>query len=114
MLKIFGAVASGSIPIETMLTLLGIAYKVIVAVTWEDEAARKRVETVNPLRQGRSARVVVHPAPLLMPREVIVRWRCDAVVDLADVVQQVQILDRRRIIGNGGFLMAAQHAEHPG
>ena len=33
MLKIFGAVASGSIPIETMLTLLGIAYEVIVAVT---------------------------------------------------------------------------------
>ncbi|WP_353843454.1 glutathione S-transferase N-terminal domain-containing protein [Mesorhizobium sp.] len=51
MLKIFGAVGSGSVPIEATLTLLGIPYEVIEAVTWEDEAARKRVETVNPLGQ---------------------------------------------------------------
>jgi len=51
MLKIFGAVGSGSIPIEAMLTLLGIPYEVIEAVTWEEEAARELVETVNPLRQ---------------------------------------------------------------
>ncbi len=51
MLKIFGAAGSGSVPIEAMLTLLGTPYEVIEAVTWEDEAARKRVEQVNPLRQ---------------------------------------------------------------
>ena len=51
MLKIFGAAGSGSVPIEATLTLLGIPYEVIEAVTWEDEAARKLVETVNPLRQ---------------------------------------------------------------
>ena len=51
MLKIFGAVGSGSVPIEATLTLLGIPHEVIEAVTWEDEAARKRVETVNPLGQ---------------------------------------------------------------
>jgi GST-like protein len=51
MLKIFGAARSGSVPIEAVLTLLGIPYEVIEAVTWEDEAARKLVETVNPLRQ---------------------------------------------------------------
>ena len=51
MLKIFGAAGSGSVPIEAMLTLLEIPHEVTEAVTWESEAARKRVETVNPLRQ---------------------------------------------------------------
>src|SRR5690349_15268784 len=51
MLKVFGAVGSGSIPVEAALTLLGIPYEVIEAVTWQDEAARKRVEAVNPMRQ---------------------------------------------------------------
>lgn len=51
MFKVFGAAASGSVPIEATLTLLGIQHEVIEAVTWEDEAARKRVEAVNPLRQ---------------------------------------------------------------
>jgi GST-like protein len=48
---VFGAAASGSVPVEATLTLLGIPYEVIEAVTWQDEAARKRVEAVNPLRQ---------------------------------------------------------------
>jgi len=51
MLKLFGAAASGSVPIEAALTLLGIPFEVIEAVTWQDEAARKLVEAVNPLRQ---------------------------------------------------------------
>ena len=34
MLKVFGAVGSGSIPIEATLTLLNIPYEVIEAVTW--------------------------------------------------------------------------------
>lgn len=51
MLKIFGAAGSGSVPIEAMLTLLGIPYEVVEVVTWEDEAARKRIEAINPLRQ---------------------------------------------------------------
>ena len=66
MLKIFGAVGSGSIPIEATLTLLGIPYEVIEAVTWEDEAARKRVEAVNPLRQI--------PA-LVLPSGEVMGWR---------------------------------------
>ena len=51
MLKIFGATRAGSLPIEATLTLLEIPYEVIEASTWESEAARKLVETVNPLRQ---------------------------------------------------------------
>ncbi|NJM93144.1 MAG: glutathione S-transferase family protein [Rhodospirillaceae bacterium] len=51
MLKVFGAVGSGSIPIEATLMLLGIPYELVEGVTWVDEAARKRVESVNPMRQ---------------------------------------------------------------
>src|SRR5262245_20393801 len=51
MIKMFGAAGSGSVPVEATLTLLGIPYEAIEAVTWEDEAARKLVATVNPLRQ---------------------------------------------------------------
>ena len=69
MLKIFGAIGSGSIPIEAALTLLGIPHEVIEAVTWEDEAARKRVETVNPLRQV--------PAPGAAVRRDHARKCCD-------------------------------------
>lgn len=50
-LTVFGAVGSGSIPVEATLTLLGIPYELIEGVTWVDEAARKRVEAVNPMRQ---------------------------------------------------------------
>ena len=51
MITVFGAVGSGSIPVEATLTLLGIPHEVVEAVTWMDEAARKRVEAVNPMRQ---------------------------------------------------------------
>jgi GST-like protein len=50
-LTVFGAVGSGSVPVEATLTLLGIPYELIEGVTWQDEAARKRVEIVNPMRQ---------------------------------------------------------------
>ncbi|MGH6893323.1 MAG: glutathione S-transferase family protein [Dongiaceae bacterium] len=51
MITVFGAVGSGSVPVEAALTLLGIPFELVEAVTWMDEAARKRVEAVNPLRQ---------------------------------------------------------------
>ena len=50
-ITVFGAVGSGSIPVEATLTLLGIPYDLVEAVTWMDEAARRRVEAVNPMRQ---------------------------------------------------------------
>ena len=48
---VFGAAGSGSVPVEATLTLLGIPYELVEGVTWVDEAARKRVEAVNPMRQ---------------------------------------------------------------
>ena len=82
MLKIFGAVGSGSIPIEATLTLLGIPYEVIEAVTWEDEAARKRVETVNPLGQV--------PA-LVLPSGEVMTESAAILIYLADLYPQARL-----------------------
>ena len=82
MLKIFGAVGSGSIPIEATLTLLGIPHEVIEAVTWEDEAARKRVETVNPLRQV--------PA-LVLPSGEIMTESAAILIYFADLYPQARL-----------------------
>ena len=82
MLKIFGAVGSGSVPIEATLTLLGIPYEVIEAVTWEDEAARKLVETINPLRQV--------PALVLSSGEVVTESAA-ILIHIADLHPQARL-----------------------
>lgn len=82
MLKIFGAAGSGSIPIEAMLTLLQVPYEVIEAVTWEDEAARKLVETVNPLRQV--------PA-LVLPGGEVLTESAAILIYLADLHPQARL-----------------------
>src|SRR5512145_3307608 len=82
MLKIFGAVGSGSVPIEATLTLLGIPHEVIEVVTWEDEAARKLVETVNPLRQV--------PA-LVLPSGEVVTESAAILIYLADLHPQARL-----------------------
>ena len=82
MLKIFGAAGSGSVPVEATLTLLGIPYEVIEAVTWDDEAARKLVETVNPLRQV--------PALVLESGEVITESAA-ILIYLADLHPQARL-----------------------
>ena len=48
---IYGALGSGSVPVEATLTLLGQPYEVIEAPTWEGEAQQAKVAAVNPLRQ---------------------------------------------------------------
>ena len=82
MLTIYGAAGSGSVPIEAMLTLHGIPYQVIEAVTWEDEAARKRVETVNPLRQV--------PA-LVLPSGEVITESAAILIYLADLYPQARL-----------------------
>jgi len=81
-LKIFGAAGSGSVPIEAMLTLLGVPYEVIEAVTWEDEAARQLVETVNPLRQV--------PA-LVLPSGEVITESAAILIHLADLYPQARL-----------------------
>lgn len=48
---VYGAEGSGSVAVELTLTLLGIPYKVVEAVTWVEKAAQERVAPVNPARQ---------------------------------------------------------------
>lgn len=48
---VYGAVGSGSVPVEAALTLIGAPFEVIEAVTWEGEAERDKVAGVNPMRQ---------------------------------------------------------------
>lgn len=82
MLKIFGAAASGSIPIEALLILVGTPYEVIEAVTWESEEARQLVETVNPLRQV--------PA-LVLPNGEIMTESAALTIYLADLYPQAKL-----------------------
>lgn len=81
-LTVFGAVGSGSIPVEATLTLLGIPYDLVEAVTWMDEAARKRVEAVNPMRQV--------PA-LLFPSGEIVTESAAILIHLADLHPEARL-----------------------
>jgi GST-like protein len=48
---VFGAKGSGSIPVEAVLTLLGLPYEVVEAAAWESETERDKVAKVNPMRQ---------------------------------------------------------------
>jgi len=75
-ITVFGASGSGSIPVEATLTLLGIPYELVEAVTWMDEAARKRVEAVNPMRQV--------PA-IVLPSGEIVTESAGILIYLADL-----------------------------
>ena len=48
---IYGALGSGSVPIEATLLLLGQPYTVVEAPTWEGAAQQAKVAGVNPLKQ---------------------------------------------------------------
>lgn len=48
---IYGALGSGSVPVEATLTLLGQPYAVVEAPTWEGAVQQDKVAGVNPLRQ---------------------------------------------------------------
>jgi len=81
-ITVFGAVGSGSIPVEATLTLLGVPYDVVEAVTWVDEAARQRVEAVNPMRQV--------PA-LILPSGEIMTESAAMLIYLADLHPEARL-----------------------
>jgi len=91
-LTVFGAVGSGSIPVEATLTLLGIPYELVEGVTWVDEAARKRVESVNPMRQ---VPAVVFPSGEIMTESAAI------LIHLADANPEARLAppvgDPRRV-----------------
>lgn len=48
---LYGAAGSGSVPVEAAMTLIGLDYRLVEAVTWEGDAERDKVAAVNPMRQ---------------------------------------------------------------
>src|SRR5512134_778738 len=84
-ITVFGAIGSGSIPAEATLTLLGIPYELVEAVTWMDEAARKLVEAVNPMRQV--------PA-LILPSGEIMTESAAILIHLADLRPEARLAPR--------------------
>ncbi len=95
MLKVFGAAASGSVPVEAALTLLGVPYEVIEAVTWESEEARQRVEPINPLRQV--------PA-LVLPSGEIITESAAILIHLADLHPQARLAPALNEPGRAQYL----------
>lgn len=48
---VYGAVGSGSVPVEAALTLIGARYRVEDILTYDSEAERRRMAPHNPMRQ---------------------------------------------------------------
>lgn len=96
---VYGAVGSGSVPVEAALTLIGAPYRVEEIVTYESEEERRRMAPHNPMRQvpvlvtpegetiTESAAILIwlaerHPEARLAPppgdprRAQFLRWMC--------------------------------------
>jgi GST-like protein len=48
---VYGAVGSGSVPVEAALTLIGAPYRVEEIITYDSEVERERMAPHNPMRQ---------------------------------------------------------------
>ena len=96
---VYGAVGSGSVPVEAALTLIGTPFRVEEIVTYESEAERRKMAPHNPMRQvpvlvtpegetiTESAAILIwlaerHPEARLGPppsdpmRAQFLRWMC--------------------------------------
>lgn len=77
MLTVYGALGSGSVPVEAALTLIGLEYEVVEGATWEhDEAILARVRQVNPLVQIPA--LVLPSGEILTESGAILTWLADA------------------------------------
>ena len=76
-LTVYGALGSGSVPVEAALTLIGAPFEVIEGATWEhDPEVLARVEAVNPLKQIPA--VVLPSGEILTESAAILIWLADA------------------------------------
>lgn len=73
---LYGAAGSGSVPVEAAMTLIGLDYRVIEAVTWEGEAERDKVAAVNPMRQIPA--LILPSGEVLTESAAILIWLADA------------------------------------
>lgn len=76
MLTVYGALGSGSVPVEAALTLIGLAYEVVEGATWEHDAAiLEQVRRVNPLVQIPA--LVLPDGEILTESGAILTWLAD-------------------------------------
>ena len=73
---LYGAAGSGSVPVEAAMTLIGLDYRLIEAVTWEGEAERDKVAAVNPMRQIPA--LVLPNGEVLTESAAILIWLADS------------------------------------
>lgn len=75
-LTVYGALGSGSVPVEAVLTLIGLPYTVVEAATWDfDPEVLALVETVNPLKQVPA--LVLPSGEILTESAAILIWLAD-------------------------------------
>jgi GST-like protein len=75
-LTVYGALGSGSVPVEAAMNLIGLDFEVVEGATWEhDEAVLERVRTVNPLVQIPA--VVLPGGEILTESGAILVWLAD-------------------------------------
>ena len=81
-LTLYGARASGSVAVESTLTLLGLPYSLIEGATWAEPQARDRVAPVNPMRQIPT---------LVLPGGEVMTESAAILIDLADRHPQARL-----------------------
>lgn len=74
-ITLYGAVGSGSVPVEAAMTLIGLDYRIVEAVTWEGEPERDKVAAVNPMRQIPA--LILSSGEVLTESAAILIWLAD-------------------------------------
>ena len=76
-LTVYGALGSGSVPVEAALTLIGLPYDIVEAATWDfDPEVLAMVEKVNPLMQIPA--LVLPSGEVLTESAAILVWLADS------------------------------------
>jgi GST-like protein len=76
-ITVYGALGSGSIPVEAALTLLDLPFEVIEGATWQhDPAVLARVKAVNPLVQIPA--IVLPSGEIMTESAAILTWLADS------------------------------------
>lgn len=76
---VYGASASGSVPIEATLTLLNLPYRVEEHAPWEGKQEANRLARINPLRQVPA--LALPTGELMTESAAILIWLADAYPD---------------------------------
>lgn len=94
-ITIYGALGSGSVPIEATLTLLGIPYEVVEAEPWAGPEEQAKVAPVNPIKQV--------PA-LVLPSGEVMTESAAILIGLADLHPEARLAPAPTDPGRAQFL----------